>query len=362
MTASPTATETKSPSGTSTASRTASLSVTSSQTLSRISTPTASETMNATSTSRLVSEDSGSTRGESTGTLENLAMDFGPIVGGMSLLFVCLFYILHKRRKNQSVTKEYSTVLEQYVKQQGSQVEENGSATIGIGIEEEGKVEKHAFPHNLSSVSTEIDEEGGRGRLRLSSLTVSESNVNPLRTAAATRVSDSVMQSIQIKESSPMRDSKGCSTVKVISVKTPNLSKASKTNETAKLQLAKIEDIDPSGMKWIDRGILKLRKWKAFILAEVSPMVEVETERKAKGPGDITSNNCQRRDAFIQRLAYAKKVGGDRTVIDSEARSHSLSRREVVSQRQRKKKEFQAVPRNMGRTSFYKRRSHKSCL
>ena len=91
-------------------------------------------------------------------------------------------------------------------------------------------------------------------------------------------------------------------------------------------------------------------------------MVEVETKCKAESGLNSSSTNALRRDSFIRRLAYAKKVGGDRSVIDSEARSHSLSKREVVSQRQRKKKEFHAVPRNMGQASFSKPRSNTASL
>ena len=287
-------------------------------------------------------------------------MDFGPIFGGTTLLLVCGFYILHKRRKNRSVTKEYPTILEQYLKQQGSQVE--GKTTTCSTLDEEGKIEKHAFPQELSSYSTRIDAEGGSRGRRLSSVTVSGSNANPLRAAAVTKVSDSVEQTIQIIESSALKDSKGSSAVKVVSVKPPCINEVSKRAATSQIQLARIEDIDTSRMKLIDRSILKLRKWKAFILAEVPPMVEVETHRVTESEPNPSCTNPVRREALIQRLAYAKKVGGDRSVIDSEAQSHSLSKRDKVSRRQRKKKEFLAVPPSTANTSFYKVRSNTTSV
>ena len=316
-------------------------------------TSTASESSSITPTVKLDAEDSGNTNKDS--TFETLAMNFGPVLGGTSLLLVCAFYILHKRRKNRSVTKALSTTLEQYLKQQGCQLEDKTSTAS----EEERKLAKHAFRHEILPDSPGIDEEGGRLGLRLSSLTVSGSRANPLRTAAVTKTADPVMQNIQIIESRSMKDSKGFSTVKVVSIKAPDISQVSKTTETTQIQMARIEDIDTSGMKWINRSVLKLRKWKAFILAEVPHMVEVEIMHEAS---TSSSTNSLRRDAFIQRLTFANKLGGDRSVIDSEARAHSLSKREEVSQRQRKKKEFHAAPRRMGRASFSKPRSHTASL
>lgn len=75
----------------------------------------------------------------------------------------------------------------------------------------------------------------------------------------------------------------------------------------------------------------------------------VEVRNVQEGRPDTPS---QRQEAFIERLAFAKRHGGDRSVIDSEAQSHSLSKREVISQRQRKKKEFNTVPRSMARSSL----------
>ena len=364
VTASSTATETTSPSGTLTVSCTATASISSSKTPSSTLTPsltsTASGTASITPTAKPELEDSGSTSGSS--TVENLALNFGSILGGISLLLLCLFYIVHKRRKNQSATKTSLTMLEQYLKQQCSQIDCAVGDKSSMARDDEGEIERHPFPHGSSDLTTGHTK-GNSGRRRFSSVKVGGSttgrNVNPLRATVVSELPSCGMQNIRIVESNALKDSKGCSAVKVVSVKTPNLREASKKSETTKLQLARIEDIDTSGMKLIERSVLKLRKWKAFILAEAPPMVEVEAENKAEsGP----STNPLRRDSFIRRLAYAKKVGGDRSVIDSEARSHSLSKREVVSQRQRKKKEFQAAPRTSVRSSFSKPRSHTTYL
>ena len=146
---------------------------------------------------------------------------------------------------------------------------------------------------------------------------------------------------IEILDSISLNGSKGSSGIKVVSVKAPNLGAAS-TRSGAMLRLAKVEDIDTSQMKLVDRTVLKLRKWKASLLAEAPPLVEVH----ASQPNTTGSNQEARRKAFAQRLAFANKQGGDRSVIDREAQSHSQTAREVISRRQRKRKEFQAVPQS----------------
>ena len=223
-------------------------------------------------------------------------------------------------------------------------------------VDEEGKIEQHTCPY-----STGIDEEGYRGKRRLSSLTVNGSKINPLRTVAATNVSPCIVPNVQIIESSALKNGQGASAVKVVSVKAPNIGEASKRTATTQIQLARIEDVDMSGMKLIHRSVLKLRKWKALVLAEVPPMVEIETQCKGKRRSNTPSTNPLGHDAFVHRLKFANKLGGDRSVIDSEARSYSLSKRELVSQRQRKRKEFCAVPRS-ARASFYKPRSHTASV
>ena len=310
-------------------------------------TPTLTVTRMVTGTSDPIPTVSGepfSNAGSS--SLRSLAIQFGPMIGAISVLLVCLFYVLHKRRKNQSVTKQYATVLEQYVKQEGSQKRHTPSATGG----EEGKLEQNKLAQMPPMANTETI-----GKRRLSKLEVNGSKVNPLRSAAVTKVHDFTIPNIEIIESGTMKNNPSYSDVTVVSVKTPNLSEAS-TGSESKVHLARIDDIDTSGMKIADRAVLKLRKWKAVLLAEVPPMVEVKRTDNQRAM-ECTDGTSRRRKSLIQRLSFAKRVGGDRSIIDEEAETYTLSRRDLVSQRQRKKKEFQAVPRYTSRSSLYTSRS-----
>ena len=154
----------------------------------------------------------------------------------------------------------WGAVGDKYVhQQQASQVKENSSA-----IQEEGeKIEEHT-----------LAPEYPKG-LRLSALSVNGSTANPLWIAAATNVFEFATQNIEVIEATAMKNSKRSSGVEVVSVKTPNLSEAWTISESM-IHLARIEDIDTSEMKFVDRTVLKLRKWKAFLLVEAPPMFEVK--------------------------------------------------------------------------------------
>ena len=208
------------------------------------------------------------------------------------------------------IAKNHFTILEQYAKQQG--------ADFGDSKPE------------LKCRSLPNDE--GVHRKRKSDLAVNEVNVNPLSPVNAS-FSACPTPNIEILDSNA---TKGLSNVKVVSVKAPNLNIGS-TRSGSKLRLARIEDVDTSGMKVIDRTVMQLRKLKASLLAEVPQMVQIQAD-------DSISNQAYRREAFLQRLSFASKQGGDRRVIDGEIRSHSESKRQVISQRQRKKKQFRTLP------------------
>ena len=225
--------------------------------------------------------------------------------------------------------KEQSTLLEKYAKQRGKQIEgrseNNDNSSVKVG--DCNLPQKHHIEPQ---------------RRRLSRFAINGVSINPLTSAAVTRTdifNGATPSNIEIMDCSSLNGSNESSGIKVVSVKAPDLGIAS-TRSSSMLRLAKIEDIDTSQMKLVDRTVLKLRKWKASLLAEAPPLVEVHARRRHT----TGSNQEARREAFAQRLAFANKQGGDRSVIDREVRSHSQSTREMISQRRRKKKEFQAVP------------------
>ena len=325
--------------GTGTCTATESSSTTTPIAVTVVSTATATGTFEP---SANVEPESSSSGGGS--TVQELAAEYGPIVGALSVFLLCLFFVGYKRRKNQAAVKAYSTILEQYAKQQDSPLEDHSFRKR----EEERKAEKHT---STSSNEPFMGCQHSHAIRRVSTFAVNEANIeNPLMVASASKLPDSTAPNIEILETSALQNRKGYSGIKVVSVKPPDLRKAS-TRGRSKLCLARIDDIDLSCMKATQRTILKLRKWKALVFAEVSPMVEIEMDEHDGNPLNSVCTSTERQEALMRRFAFANKQGGDRSVIEH-GQSHSLSQGGLASQLQRKKKEFHVVPRSMARASF----------
>ena len=220
--------------------------------------------------------------------------------------FFCTLYIIYKRKRNQTIKDGCSSLLEQSIAQQGSSTELKTVKAL-----------------NLSSVKTE------------------EMAVNPLRYWEHLRASHNAKPNVEIIDVKTSEGTYGVSSVRVISVRTPNFGQAS-TGTRTKLSLARIEDLDTSEMRVVDRSILKLRQWKAKLLAEPPPLVEVEEENKAEH--EMAPVHTK---SIIRRLEFAKRQGSDRNIINSEIKEYSLSKRKYFGKTQRRKKEFRTLPLSM---------------
>lgn len=140
------------------------------------------------------------------------------------------------------------------------------------------------------------------------------------------------------------------SEVKVLSARRPDLRHVEKgsapCNIEPKIQVAKISDLDTSKMAVIDRAVIKLRKWKAKILAEPPPVVVVSLPEgsdnenlntKPTGSGD---NGCNISNNLASQLEFAaNRRENDEIMIYNEIWRYTQSRRRGLLH----KKEFSAT-------------------
>lgn len=138
--------------------------------------------------------------------------------------------------------------------------------------------------------------------------------------------------------------------VKILSPRQPDLKRISKNSSCAdtepKLHIARLRDIDTSAMATIDRTIIKLRQWKARLLAEPPPVVAIASLDSTHEP-TVTHKpySEQQGNASTMVLSHQWFAGSrqqdDRSLINAEILRYTQSRRRGRLQ----KKEFIAIPR-----------------
>ena len=133
------------------------------------------------------------------------------------------------------------------------------------------------------------------------------------------------------------------SKVKILSAKQPDVNTARRNGSVSsgnrKIIIARISEVDTSQMGRIDRTIIKLRKWKAKLLAEPPPVVEVSVPAELGDEADGAKATEQRKP--FSQFAFANGRDDDRTAINNEISEYTKSRRGGLV----KKKEFTAAPR-----------------
>eukprot|EP01138_Halocafeteria_seosinensis_P006371 gb/GECG01006513.1/.p1 GENE.gb/GECG01006513.1/~~gb/GECG01006513.1/.p1 ORF type:complete len:1720 (+),score=191.95 gb/GECG01006513.1/:1-5160(+) len=130
--------------------------------------------------------------------------------------------------------------------------------------------------------------------------------------------------------------------VRVVSVGAPTLSRASrKAGQSPTIRLALASKVDTSSMGTVDRSILKLRQWKAKIMGELPPMVEVQVDGEDESEGKTEIHRpAGRRQSYMNRLKFAQMKGGVRSELSQEAGKHSESKRTMLVRHQSRRKEF----------------------
>eukprot|EP01138_Halocafeteria_seosinensis_P015526 gb/GECG01015844.1/.p1 GENE.gb/GECG01015844.1/~~gb/GECG01015844.1/.p1 ORF type:complete len:805 (+),score=79.24 gb/GECG01015844.1/:1-2415(+) len=129
--------------------------------------------------------------------------------------------------------------------------------------------------------------------------------------------------------------------VRIVSTKTPRLESGQKHGNRT-LQVAVAADVDTTQLRHLDRTRLKLRHWKARLLAEPPPLIQVETGSPvASGvSGAVGESSCQRSvsegyatsplhgGGRVRRLEFASSRAGASSVgsgLSHETKEHHRS-------------------------------------
>ena len=338
-TASQSSSHTSTPSGTCSPSQTitATMSMTSSP--SETSSATQSETSSVTP-SNDENADDGSHGSGSSSEIEQDSIELaGALLGGF-IVITLLFYVGYKRLQNKTKHHQNAEDLAQcYAIHFGIKEVESSAETIGMGGDEqkEPHIAAQMKAHSpLVQVRTNVVS-GGRTEECPSASSITES---------ANYSQNLPFELVEIKGIEPSKRGQ----VKIISSKEPNLeSIRSQSNTGARTQLALIKDIDTSNMGRIQRTTLKLRQWKAKMLAEPHPVVEVEIPdeihpQKARRFGDV---DHERSASLASRFHFANakhRPKKRRSLIMNEVYEHTSTRRVTLVRSQRRKKTFAALP------------------
>ena len=135
------------------------------------------------------------------------------------------------------------------------------------------------------------------------------------------------------------------SMVKALSAKQPNLKSidniGSSSTTEQKIQIARISEIDTSAMSTLDRTIMKLRQWKAKLLAEPPPVVKVSVEEDFHDSSLSRKSDKAHQSKIVSQLEFAaSRIPTERAVTNNEISRYTQSRRGG----DRLKKEFIAIP------------------
>ena len=160
---------------------------------------------------------------------------------------------------------------------------------------------------------------------------------------------------VEMKHNQPSR----LSDVKVLSPKAPDIGriKYQRHSSTAdpKMKIARTSDIDTSKMSTIDRTIIKLRQWKARILAEPPPVVEIrcsDAESVARSttsqtPTVTVTGHERKIDKLASQLKFANGCEDGRLAMRRNIPNYA----ERCRHGRLRKKEFAAVPRALQENS-----------
>ena len=133
------------------------------------------------------------------------------------------------------------------------------------------------------------------------------------------------------------------SKVKVVSSKRPDLRKinGNTCSKSQKMQIARISQLDTSQMSIVDRTIIKLRVWKAKLLAEPAPVVEISVPQEVQKDIKKLSNHNLRKTSkgLVSQLKFARRRENGRAAVSDEIATYTQSRRQVHV----RKKEFTSV-------------------
>ena len=283
----------------------------------------------------------------------------GALVGftlATSLVLLLLFYITFKRHENKKRHDNKTTSLsEQYA--------------IQFGIKTP-KIEDENHRRASTSISS-INTAGAKcgfdsTKNPLASMTLARANFTEGPTvigedehtvgynvcsiqASATKTPSFPFELIELKS----MDSSERSTVKILSSRRPqikNIELHESEESNSRMQIAVVSDLDTSSLSTLNRTIIKLRQWKARVLNEPPPVVEVNITDTAcasmrKGEREVEKKQRQITQNLVGSLRFAKGKEDNLFTIQNEVARHVNHRRHGLARVTSRKKEFVAIPR-----------------
>ena len=88
------------------------------------------------------------------------------------------------------------------------------------------------------------------------------------------------------------------------------------------MHIALVSDLDTSAMGIVERTTLRLRQWKAKLLAEPSPAVEVEAPDADESQIKGGSRKDENKREIATEMEYAKRNKINREVLRREMAGH----------------------------------------
>ena len=169
--------------------------------------------------------------------------------------------------------------------------------------------------------------------------TISQCEIHSVKSSTSSALPFLLVDMTSIKPSDTSK-------VKVVSSKRPDLRRihGNTGSDSPKMQIARISQVDTSQMKMVDRTIIKLRVWKAKLLAEPAPVVEIsvpEEMQKDIKKLDNNHNPFETSKRLVSQLEFAHRRENGRTAVSVEIAKYTQSRRQMPVRV--RKKEFTAV-------------------
>ena len=275
---------------------------TSTPTFSIAASQSVSETSSASSSTTLANTNLAGEIDQNSEQSSSTTALIGSALGG-SIFLLLVFYIGYKRRQNKKKHgDEVTSLSQQYAIQLGLKdlapgVEMTQRDSCKVNGHENGCQIGSKNPLAKANVLTTITREGGHEQVS---------------TAYSIQASSSSLP-FELVEIKGMESSER-STIKVVSSRQPHIrSIQSRGTEETKspMRIAVVSDIDTSTLGSIDRTIIKLRQWKAKLLNEPPPVVEISVSGRelshTAGESEAAKKQRQVQGSLATSLRFAPK-------------------------------------------------------
>eukprot|EP01138_Halocafeteria_seosinensis_P010683 gb/GECG01010908.1/.p1 GENE.gb/GECG01010908.1/~~gb/GECG01010908.1/.p1 ORF type:complete len:606 (+),score=51.74 gb/GECG01010908.1/:1-1818(+) len=253
---------------------------------------------------------------------------FAPGIIGMMMILLCGF-IAYRRKRNKANSKRYEDPMYLYAQELGVHVSMLGKQKLCRDATDAEPQSCEDLPRDNLSKTAQLNG----SEVSLSSEMMRAKAVNPLLAQAHYRLSGeakpeqlthsptetythlATAQKPRVEFVDLSDRIKSQSSIRVASVKKPRVEAGGRSGRT--IQVAMSRNIDRSDMRVADKALLRLREWKAYLLAEPPPLIEIESMTKLgdllstgaanQQPVETTKETRVNSNETINRLRFARK-------------------------------------------------------